>query len=357
MKMKSEDSFIKEEKLSKVKSILFNNIRLQLFEDVIIKRQLLALFSKEINPDKISYPQINRSQSLLLNKLIDLIALVFDMTATKRQMLYEQNISDIGNKDVLSLIKELVILENFEYDISDNLLILYKILDKKEASTLYEYIDSVFLNLAFIPQCENLLKYQIYSYISKYYLSKFGIVLKFRVNEINLTDDISIKLIANLFEKNALNNEILVQSIVILNYDSLRDNIAKFDLIRNIEAIKAVSLKVNNFQNTSLCVERIMLIFIDELEMPQKLRNKIKDRKKEKHENNDANIKKKEDVKEVKQEKDSKTYNENRKVKDEKKGNAILKESNNDEKKSPTELQGISINDKKNKSEKVNDNK
>lgn len=124
------------------------------------------------------------------------------------------------------------------------------------------------------------MKYQVYSYININYLSKFGIILKFRQNEINLEDEKEINLIVNLLEKDELNDIMLAQSIIILNYDSLSDTIAKFDLDRIIKAIKVVSLKVKNIKNNALCIERIMLMFTDELEMPERLKNKIKDRKK-----------------------------------------------------------------------------
>jgi hypothetical protein len=270
--------------LSKVKNILSKTNRIQLSDDIIIKSQIQAIFSKEMYSNNYSYPQIGKSPSLLLDKLIELITIVFNMTANKREKLYNQNVLDIQNKKISNLVKELSELENIDYDTNEALVILFnkinEIINKKEALTLFEYIDSVFINLAFLPECGLLLKYKVYSYITRYYLSKLGIILKFRQNEINLEDEKEIKLIVNLFEKEELNDIVLVQSIIILNYDSLSDTIAEFDLDRIIKAIKVVSLKVKNIKNNVLCIERIMLMFTDELEMPEKLKTKIKDRKK-----------------------------------------------------------------------------
>jgi hypothetical protein len=322
--------------LSKVKNILSKTNRIQLSDDIIIKSQIQAIFSKEMYSNNYSYPQIGNSPSLLLDKLIELITIVFNMTANKREKLYNQNVLDIQNKKISNLVKELSELENIDYDTNEALVILFnkinEIINKKEALTLFEYIDSVFINLAFLPECGLLLKYKVYSYITRYYLSKLGIILKFRQNEINLEDEKEIKLIVNLFEKEELNDIVLVQSIIILNYDSLSDTIAEFDLDldRIIKAIKAVSLKVKNIKNNVLCIERIMLMFTDELEMPEKLKNKIKDRKKSKKENTGENIPKKEDAKKVEHDEEPKTQDEKIKDGDEKNYNMISVEDNDD---------------------------
>lgn len=272
MQVGSKGPIINEQTLSKVKSILSNTNKIQLSDDIIIKGQIQAIFSKEMCSNKYSYPQIGDSPSLLLNKLIELIDIVLNMTANKREKLYNKYLTDIENKKVFNLILELSKLESIDYDTNKALVILFnkinEIINKKEALTFLEYIDSVFINLAFLPECGLLLKYKIYSYITRYYLEKFGIILKFRQNEINLEDEKEIKLIVNLFEKEELNDIVLVQSIIILNYDSLSDSIAKFDLDIIIKAIKVVSLKVKNIKNNALCIERIMLMFTDELEMP-----------------------------------------------------------------------------------------
>ena len=335
MQVKPEGSPNNEQTLSKVKSILSNNTRIQLPDDIIIKGQIQAIFSKDMCSDKYSYPQIEKAPSLLLNKLIELINVVYDMTAKKREELYNQNLAYIENKNVLNLIDELSKLESIDYDINETLVILFKkineIIDKKEALTLLEYIDSVFINLAFLPECGLLFKYQVYLYINKYYLNKFGIILKFRQNEINLEDEKEIKLIVNLFEKEELNDIMLVQSIIILNYDSLIDTIAEFNFNRIIEAIKVVSLKVKNINNNALCIERIMLMFHDELEMPEKLKKKIEDRKNSKKEKTDENILKKEEAKKIQHDEDPKTQEEEIKDGDGKNHNVISVEGNDDE--------------------------
>ena len=335
MQVNSEGSPNNEQTLSKVKNILSNNTRIQLPDDIIIKGQIQAIFSKDMCSDKYSYPQIEKAPSLILNKLIELINVVYNMTAKKREKLYNQNLAYIENKKVLNLIDEISKLESIDYDINEILVILFKkineIIDKKEALTLLEYIDSVFINLAFLPECGLLLKYQVYLYINKYYLNKFGIILKFRQNEINLEDEKEIKLIVNLFKKEEINDIMLVQSIIILNYDSLSDTIAEFNFDRIIEAIKVVSLKVKNIKNNVSCIERIMLMFTDELEMPEKLKKKIEDRKNSKKERTDENILKKEEAKKVQHDEEPKIQDEEIKDGDGKNHNVISVEGNDDD--------------------------
>lgn len=56
----------------------------------------------------------------------------------------------------------------------------------------------------------------------------------------------------------------LVQSVIILYYDSLSDTIAEYDLDKIMEAIDTISLKAKNTENNALCVEQIILMFTDE---------------------------------------------------------------------------------------------
>jgi hypothetical protein len=72
MQVNSKGSPNNEQTLSKVKNILSNNTRIQLPDDIIIKGQIQAIFSKEMYSNNYSYPQIGNSPSLLLDKLVDL---------------------------------------------------------------------------------------------------------------------------------------------------------------------------------------------------------------------------------------------------------------------------------------------
>ena len=257
------------------------------------------------------------------------------MSTIKREEYYKENVLNIKNKNIKLLINELIKLENFDFEINMNLIALFNtisnILDMKKSFTLSEYIDSIFIKLAFSPKLLVLLKFQIYIFISRYNLSNFGIVLKFRKNEINLTDEASINLIVDLFKKENVSDELLVQSVIILNYDSLNDTIVKYNFNQIIKGIKAVSEKSNNFKNNSLCVERIMLMFIDEMDMPKRLRKKRKRRKKVRKENQNVNIPEKEDVKEEQNSLFPKAGNESmNKDNNKRKDATVIKEKNNE---------------------------
>lgn len=333
MKRKSEENKLKEETLSKVKSLLSKDIKQELEEDKNIKFQMQLIFSNKKCLEKLTYPDIEQPQILLLRKLIELFDLLFNISAIKREEYYYENLINIKNKDIKLLINELRKLESFDFEINKNLIALFNIisnsLDMKKSFTLSEYIDSIFMKLAFSPKLLVLLKFQIYTYISRYNLSNFGIVLKFRENEINLTEDASINLIMDLFNKENVGDELLVQSIIILNYDSLNDTLAKYDFEQIIKGIKAVSEKSNIFKNCSLCVERVMLMFIDEMEMPQRLRKKRKPRKKVRKKNQNVKNPKKEDIKEEQNDPIQKVKTENMN-KDKSKDIVKAKENNNE---------------------------
>ena len=240
-----EESLLKEKTLYKVKTIINQNQKKDLLDDKIVKCQIKAIFTKEYCLDKITFPDIKQPHILLLSKLIELIDLMFKMTEAKREECYKENMKTIKNKNIYIALKQLANLENFNFTINSDIINLFNTIshafDKKESFTISEYIDSIFNKLAFSPNLSALLKYQIFNYITRYFLSKFGIVLIFRENEINVTDKTSIKLIVNLFQKEKISNDLLVQSIIILNYNSLRDIIVNYDFNKIIEAIKSVS--------------------------------------------------------------------------------------------------------------------
>ena len=60
--------------------------------------------------------------------------------------------------------------------------------------------------------------------IIEYYLDKYHVILNFNEKEISITEDKSLELIKDLFQKTENNINCLIQSIIILNYGSLSDN-------------------------------------------------------------------------------------------------------------------------------------
>ena len=65
-----DQSLLKEKVLSKVKRIINQNQKKELLDDMIVKCQIKAIFTKEYCLDKITFPDIEVPLILLLSKLI-----------------------------------------------------------------------------------------------------------------------------------------------------------------------------------------------------------------------------------------------------------------------------------------------
>ena len=235
---------LKKETLLNVQKILSKDIQDELPYDKIIKFQLKTIFVDKNKPNTLIYPNLEDLQGLLLSKLVSFLSLLLNMSDNERYNLYVQSIYTITDEKIMEIINEIRLLENFDMDIKNNLIKIFELisdkLDKKKDFTLDEYINSIFLKLAFIPQLEQLLKFKIYSLIIEYYLSQYGVIPKYEEEEINITEETSLSLIMDLLSKEKIDNEVLVLSIIILNYNSLRDNIIKL----TPEKIKAVIISV-----------------------------------------------------------------------------------------------------------------
>ena len=286
-----ENVLNKEETLAKVKNIIYMDIKDEMEYDKILKLQMKMLFYNDNNPNEIKFPNIEISHSLLLSKLVELIIYISNnyKNSNERMKIYDTNINEIFEQKnkISEMIFELKKLENISFDINDNLVALFKILseglDNKEVFSLYEYIDSIILTLSFIPQNESILKYQIYSYIIKYYLSKFDILLGFSKDEINIKDKLSIDLICYLFTRNELSDELLTISVLLLNYNSLQEYVLRKSFEEINEAIKICTKKTKEYKSTPIFIEKIISIFLEELEIE---RVKKKKNKKERKKNN-----------------------------------------------------------------------
>ena len=288
---------LKEETISKANKILSQDTKEELENDKIVKLQIKIIFSEENTSNTIKYPDIKETHCRLLSKLIELISSVFNISKDKRNNLYEESINKIEDKKIRQTINELKAFEIIDIDIANNLTELFKIisdsLDKKTDFTFSEYLDSVFMTLSFVPKLELLLKYQIYSYIKKNYLIKFGVDLDFLSEDININDDISIALINDLFKSKNVNDELFVQSIIILLYNPLRSDIIEYPLEKIKEGIKEVSANLKNLKKSSIFIEKLIVLFTDEINMPERIRERRKKRR-EKKEKKDGD--KKEEV-------------------------------------------------------------
>ena len=237
----------------------------------------------------------------LITKLVDLLHLVFEMPTDKRQSLYTLDIRDII-KDI-KFKKKIIELEkhqSFNIDFKNPKLsklfkIISKALDLKKSYTLEEYIDSILVNLSFVPGLEKLLKYQFYLLLHTYYLNPINVSLDYHENEINISDDVPLDLITEIFSRKQNDVESVIKSLIFLNYGSLENSIKNCDIDKFLSAIEAVCLKFKNTKNIvklSLCVEKITTMFVDELKRPQDKKKKNKRKKKSKKLDYNENTKK-----------------------------------------------------------------
>lgn len=155
-------------------------------------------------------------------------------------------------------------------------------LDQKTSYTFEEFIDSVLVDLSFVLGLELLLKYQLYLILHTYYLSPIHVNLDFSENEINISDDTSLDLITEIFNKKQNEFESVIKSIIFLNYGSLENSIKNYQIDEILSAIDVVCKKLKNIKNViklSLCVEKITTMFVDELKRPKDKKRKIRERR------------------------------------------------------------------------------
>ena len=281
---------LKKETLLNVQKILSKDIQDELPYDKIIKFQLKTIMVDKNKPNTLIYPNLEDLQGLLLSKLVSFLSLLLNMNDNERYNLYVQSIYTITDEKIMEIINEIRLLENFDMDIKNNLIKIFELisdkLDKKKDFTLDEYINSIFLKLAFIPQLEPLLKFKIYSLVIEYYLSQYGVIPKYEEEEINITEETSLSLIMDLLSKEKIDNEVLVLSIIILNYNSLRDNIMKLTPEKIKAVIISVAEKSKNIEKNTSIIEKIISMFLDEIEMPEKIKKKRRNKKKKKNQDN-----------------------------------------------------------------------
>ena len=118
---------------------------------------------------------------------------------------------------------------------------------------------------------DSFFKYQIFLINIQFFLDKYGIVLSYKYceNEINVTEDKSIDLITGLFTKDVNDFASMIQSIIILNYNSLKDvidNLSVKEIILGIEDIAKRLKDIKHVGKISICVEKIIEMFVDEME-------------------------------------------------------------------------------------------
>ena len=267
---------------------IFSKIRTP--KDYFYKNQLKILFIPKEDSFEFAFDKESKIAKLI-SRLVDLLHLVFEMPTNDIQRFYTTNIHDIlKNIKFKEKIIELEQHQSFDI-IFDNpkLSKLFKTisfaLDLKKNYTFEEYIDSILVNLSFVPGLGKLLKYQLYLMLHTYYLNPINVQLDFSENEINTSDNIPLDLILEIFTQKQNDVECVIKSLIFLNYGSLKNSIKNYEFDEILSAIDVVYHKLKNTKNIvklSLCVEKITTMFVDELKRPKDKKRKNKKKKKSK---------------------------------------------------------------------------
>ena len=304
--MASSERIQNNEIFAKLKFILAQDNKDETLNDKLYKYQLKILFGVDGNNSfKLLFNEGTQIAKIIY-KTVDILFLLLKLQKEEREKIYNSNLLDIKEKDIRKLIAELNMLQIYDLEINENLVDLFNIIsdfiDKtKEKYTLAEYIDSILLSLSFNTGLDSFLKYQIYSINIRYYLEKYGISLsyKYSENEINTTESKSINLIMDLIKKDENDFATMIQSIIILNYNSLKDVINNLSVDEILIGIDDISKRLKNIKNVgkiSVCVEKIIEMFEDEIE-GKRNSQKNKKSKKKKNRNKKEDITKETEIK------------------------------------------------------------
>ena len=134
--------------------------------------------------------------------------------------------------------------------------------------------------------------------IIQYFLKKYEIVVPYFESDINVNEDKSINLIVNLFTKDEIDFASVVQSIIILNYNSISDvigNCTDKEIFLGIDNIAKRLKDIKHVGKISVCVEKIVEMFVDEIvgqknkKEFEKKKSKKKSKKRKKAEKNAEN--------------------------------------------------------------------
>ena len=295
-------NIIDKDSLVKLTFILNQKKEDEIGNDIIIKHQIKEFFL--INDNDYRFIIDNKIIENVIPKIIDIMFSVFSIPKTERIEFYNKSIYNIKDEDFFPKLKELQLIEKFDIDFSNpKLKNLFKLLstalDVKTDYSFSEYIDSIFFNMSFINGLERLLKYQLFSFITKYYLLPVGVLLDFNEKDINISEDTPLDLIIELFAKDQNDFESLVKSIIFVNYGALSKSIKNYKFNEILSAINSMYnrlKKIENLGSLSICVENVTTMLIDELNAKKyqskkkKKSKKANKAKKSKKDDTDLNI-------------------------------------------------------------------
>ncbi len=269
-----------QETITKIRAILSQKQSEELEQDKIYKMKIKILFCLRDDQKEVNFPVIENNHQILI-KFIELINLIFEKEKSERNLLYQTNLSNIKEKNIITLIQELQELEIFKIKTNSNELdklftILSNVSDDKKLWTLSGYLDSMLLNISFQPKLKSLLKFEIYLLILNNYLRLYNMLLNFHEEEMNVEEEKSLKLIIALFQNIKTDDESLVLSIIVLNYNSLAAIMKLIDSEKILSIIRDISSKIQNAKKSKLCVDKVLMIFSEEIQFQNILKKQKK---------------------------------------------------------------------------------
>ena len=285
-----------EDTRAKIDFILSQKINEENKNDSKLTYIIRLLFTNEQKSKGIiSFPDIEKEAQNLFCKLIDLIYTLFKMTEKERDQLFRTEVTCINNSNITEMIKELEELQNVEVDLPNEKInnlceIIMRSLIKKKYK-LIEYIDTVLANLSSFPGLITLLNFQVYTIIINKYINLLGIKIDFHETGINLEDEISLEIILDLFQKEQGDDLIIIQSLVILEYNSLRDVIKNYNMPQISNALQNTFIKITTRIDIPrvIYVEKVLMIFREELKNLNSKEKKKKRKNKKKKKNKEFN--------------------------------------------------------------------
>ena len=225
--------------ISKIFSILEQDVKDETENDSPLKEIIRMMFSKDSESNIIGFPNVKVEYQKLLAKFIELIYLMFQIPKDQRDKLWKIDVKNIKDKNISNLILELEDLQNIEVKFPNQKLVdLCDIIfpcNVKNKYTLIDYVYAVIGNISYIPQMNILLKFRVYSFLIDNYACVLGQKIDFRETELNLDDEISIDIILDLLKKNK-NDNLFIQLLVILKYESVRNTIIKHNMGEILQA-------------------------------------------------------------------------------------------------------------------------
>ena len=150
-KISKEETIIKES-IEKINTILSLSNELIFPNEKVILKIIRFLF----NDDEELFHNLkkeNENDFNLVNKFIELLALIFSLPIGMRKDIYKTNINTINNPEIVNIVKEIAkILDDSKYIKNDNSNLdkLYEIIFSIPKENLGELIDFIFALIGYI---------------------------------------------------------------------------------------------------------------------------------------------------------------------------------------------------------------